>query len=620
MKICSTKKALCLSVIAVLSSHVYAKEFSQTIFFGDSLTDSGRLANTVNSGFIKNITGELQNSFTTNPDPTWAGVLAKHYGHDAIAHKDKLNQTNYAVSSAQVSTPVNLFGFVSVAPVNKQVDGYLKEAKQADKDALYAVWIGANDLLAAAQINNTTDAIKAIKKAATDESDVVNTLHTAGARHILVPNLPDVGKTPRLIQNAEQSVTATTASGIYNRSLYQNLNNSNANVIPANTFALLQEANANPQAFGFTNVTDTACPNQGGESAQAILCKQSDWQSTEPNANETYAFADGIHPSGRTHRILAQYYTSIIDTPAKFARLPRQLFIQGNTTADELNKQLNLLGQTPTNTAQNSLWAKLSVDTAKQNDNKNRPAFTLGLDHANENSHTGIYLNQASKYSTLDKHLTARTNQVGVGLYHRHDIGNIRVNASAGMDRLGIESQRTVAWDGQARTHTGKTTARRTHANLQASYGVDMNRLSVRPYVGANIQKLRIDTLTENEPNLSTALRFHEQSQKLINANVGVDVAYHLTDNAQIIAGIGHERSLSNDDPQVITTSLPSIHEYTKGFQTTIKNDKPNSTTANLGGVIHLGNNTLSASITANRQNQDTDTHLGGFVGLQSQF
>jgi outer membrane lipase/esterase len=73
------------------------------------------------------------------------------------------------------------------------------------------------------------------------------------------------------------------------------------------TASLFAQAIASPASFGFANVTFPACTSYStpGEPAtlSALLCSRD--TLVAPGADQTYLFADGLHPTARGHRILA---------------------------------------------------------------------------------------------------------------------------------------------------------------------------------------------------------------------------------------------------------------------------------------------------------------------------
>ena len=72
-----------------------AQSFSDVVVFGDSLSDSGNaaLANGLPAG----------NSFTTNPDPVWAEIVAEAFG--ASGRNSLAGGPNYAFAGACVNEP-----------------------------------------------------------------------------------------------------------------------------------------------------------------------------------------------------------------------------------------------------------------------------------------------------------------------------------------------------------------------------------------------------------------------------------------------------------------------------------------------------------------------------------
>ena len=602
-----------------MSSIATAQEFSQTIFFGDSLTDTGRLAQIGKNSLAAPLFSNAQQSFTTNPDTTWAGVLANAYGHTATANDGKtLTGTNYAVGGARTKedvarvAPILGFTLFTIPSTQTQVDSYLKLTNhQADPKALYTVWTGANDLFEAANAKSPEQALGIITTAANHQATLVKQLGQAGANYILVPNIPDVGVTPSYVNDPAKSATATTAAKLYNQTLYKSLDNQGVNVIPANTFALLQEAVSNKAGFGFENVTSAACPN-ATSSISSLACTQNNWAT--PKANETHAFADGIHPSGRTHRILAQYYRSIIDSPAQIGRLPQQLTHSGKANQQQLARRLNSL-----HNHRQSLWIDGNVSNYQldKHSKMDKPNIMLGLNVANTHKHTGAYLNYQKQDHRLSSTINADVKQIGVGVYHRHDFNQLRISANVGLDRLDVHTDRHIAWDGETRSHQARATGKRLHANLQGSYGFSQGNATYRPYIGINAQEVQLNDLVENQSTLSTALNFDMPTQQSLQGEIGINMDYALNDKTSLIAGLGYQHEFKDSDKTIYTT-VSSIREYNQGFAMPVKFHKQNVTNAHLGATLALGKTSLNAGIHANHQ--DGDTNVGGFVGVQMAF
>ena len=272
--------------------------FSQTVFFGDSLSDSGHFRPVLIQLLGPN--GALIGRFTTNPGLVWSEYLAADYGTDATS--DNQGGTNYAVGGALVGTDT-AGGLGAIPSLKSQVTAYLAaNGGHADPNALYSVWGGANDMFT---ISNPATAPAVIGAAVTNEIGVVGTLKAAGAQYVLVANLPDLGLTAsaRAAGPAYQA-QATALATAYNNALFGGLASANLSVIPVDTFHFLQEVVADPAAYGIANVTTAGClaqPAPAGDSS--LFCNPASYR--DPSVASSYLFADGIHPSTAAHVLIA---------------------------------------------------------------------------------------------------------------------------------------------------------------------------------------------------------------------------------------------------------------------------------------------------------------------------
>jgi outer membrane lipase/esterase len=183
--------------------------------------------------------------------------------------------------------------------------------------------MGANDLFGAIPVwasNPATASANATVggiPVATAVVQQVGRLQAAGARNIVVLNLPDLGVTPQFSAGpfAAAGPLATLATVSYNGALSQGLSQLGVGVIPVNVFGLVNEVRANPGAFGFSNVTGVACTT-----SSSILCTPNTLAAA--NANNTYLFADGVHPTGAAHRLLAEVAVATINAPTIVSMAP----------------------------------------------------------------------------------------------------------------------------------------------------------------------------------------------------------------------------------------------------------------------------------------------------------
>ncbi len=130
----------------------------------------------------------------------------------------------------------------------------------------------------------------------------INTLADAGARNFLVVNSPDLGSTPAFRGTGNQMLM-TLLSGEYNTALENQLNTL-ASAKPQLDIELFQLDDAlnsliaDPSGSGFTNVTQPCVTSTS-------LC-------SDPSS---YLFWDTLHPTTRTHQILAQQLYSVAYDP-----------------------------------------------------------------------------------------------------------------------------------------------------------------------------------------------------------------------------------------------------------------------------------------------------------------
>jgi len=195
----------------------------------------------------------------------------------------------------------------------------------ADSHALYAVWGGANDLfvqlgLLQTGAINAAQLQSAFLGVAGAEIGQVRRLTDAGARFVAVFTLPNVGATPQFAGGPFAASVAALSAG-YNTTLFTGLQSAGIRVIPVDTFSLFNEILANPATFGFSNTTGTACGPfpPFATTANSFFCYAGNLVA--PGADQSYVFADSVHPTTASHRIIAQFVESLIEGPTQYGLL-----------------------------------------------------------------------------------------------------------------------------------------------------------------------------------------------------------------------------------------------------------------------------------------------------------
>lgn len=534
--------ALALAALPVLAQS-HDQPYSQTVFFGDSLTDAGFYRPFLVEQVGPN--GALVGKFTTNPGLVWAEYLADFYGTSG-APAWGLNSTgivagsgtNYAAGGARITlqpgyqpSPPTAF-----APsLAMQLGAHLAaNGGAADPDALYTVWGGANDLFF--HISGATTQAQFLGAAA-EQVGLVATLQGAGARYVLVPTMPDLGSTPfGLSQGAAGSAGLTALATGYNQTLFGGLAQNDLRVIPLNIFGLLREISAAPAAFGFSNVTDPACG-----ATSSLLC--SPGNHVVPGADQSYGFADGVHPSGSAHQIVADYATAVLEGPRQIAVLPNSAAMVGRARADRVSAQLSSRPE-----AAGMRWWLDARGDFQRYDHGNHydgagPALTVGVDWGAGNLVYGAFGGYGQQQADWG-HRGGGYDQgdATIGGFVGWSSGGAWVHGQVSYSRLDFDIDRDVQLGPLSRTHRGTTDGDNLSVGVNGGWEFGNGALRHGPVLGVLAQQIEIDGFAESEPTLSTSLAYAEQTHDSLIGSAGWQVSYQLAEHLMPYARLTVDR------------------------------------------------------------------------------
>ena len=547
-------KTLSKAILAITLSTMgiaHAGDYSSVTFFGDSLTDGGY--------FKPVLDKEESGQFTTNPDNTWATPFAEQLGLEAVANTvgGKNSGNNYAIGGARSGVDINRNG-IPVASARSQVDRYLSNNK-VDSNGLYSVWIGANDLLAVVEDLPKKDTI--ISEAVQDHVQTINKLHQNGANYILVPNIPDVGLTP-FLAGAGESLQAfgTGMSAQYNDALYEGVKSTGANVIPLDTFSLLQKVAKNPLAYGFNNMTEKACGD-----VSSLECGRDNL--AKPDANNSYFFADSIHPTGRAHRMIADYANAVVTAPTQVSVLPHIATQSGLATNERLqthiNQRQNQNHKTQSMSPEGWVSANInSLDVAGFESSGNAQLL-MGLDFTHSslpNAMTGVYANLSQ--SELDSSIRSGLDKVdfdelGLGVYHSHNLGKVQLNGALGYSTIDMEVNRKVSLDNYTENYKSDIDGSRYYASLQAGYPIALNGMtqfantSITPYLGATANRVKLDAIKEGTSDDPIAMQFDKQKYNTIYGTLGIKASSQLSNTLNVFGDVHYQKQLDDNHKEV---------------------------------------------------------------------
>jgi thermolabile hemolysin len=269
-----------LSVVMFSGVTFAATTFNNVVVFGDSLSDNGNVF-ALSGGAFPDSSHAYKGRWSNGP--VWIEYLAKYFS----AGLTDLAEGG-ATTGDETTIPVGL---------QKQVADFIALASHyptmISDETLFVVWAGPNDFL-----TGGTDYLGAV-----DNIEIaLDMLAEAGVKHLLVPNMPNLGATPSLNPYPELSEGAKLLSQAFNATLKGAVASfkesyTSISVYYFDIYALLMGVIADPEAYGFTNVTDTYVNDD----------------DTVNDDGEIYFFWDGVHPMTLAHKLLAKKAAAFVD-------------------------------------------------------------------------------------------------------------------------------------------------------------------------------------------------------------------------------------------------------------------------------------------------------------------
>lgn len=265
-----------------------SKKVSGLVVFGDSNVDMGLADPDGDSAFhyIGDFAGLLA---PPNVDGrSCNGPVVVEYAAESLG----VPLSNYAVGGATSSTwnviallAPNFFPDAEATGVLNQLAKFEESLfdGRADKNAVYVVWAGSNDLLLASAI----PAPELVDQAIANIDYTVNRLAGLGARKILVATRttrPDLYSADNI-----NGVLFNSALRVEVDALQDSLK---ANVQIFEAFDYITDMMYNPEDYGFTNTTD--------------LCFDNPDCNSDPEVAAGYIAWDAPHKTTRVHEILSE--------------------------------------------------------------------------------------------------------------------------------------------------------------------------------------------------------------------------------------------------------------------------------------------------------------------------
>ena len=581
----SALKPLTAAVLLSCASAVVAADsgpFTQFVVFGDSLSDAGNFPDVLSPTLGGNPTGGLR--FTNRTGPTYgSGEYIGEVGTQRLANMLGLQSlpstallpsmltgnpdgTNYAVGgyrTDQILDSINDASIVSAGGAPRTRPGYLVENPRVDRNALYYLNGGGNDIFQL-DTNPVTMA-----QAASNLVAGVGALHAAGARYIIVSDLPDVGTTP-LGAATGMVATFNLLTDQFNAALASQLQAQGGNYVLVNNRLLLSEVRNDLASFGF----DPAV-------AQSEVCFEAPSGSTTPACREdpTYGingatpdpsrlmFNDGVHPTTAVHQISADYLYSILSAPWEVSLLPEMGRSALKAHLQQLDNEL---------AAQRGNWQDIGGWQAFVQGGYQRPEYdgygggeghspslSLGLTYRfNQSWLAGVSLGLAENSLELgraDSDYEMRSYLASV--FARYEQHRLFADVSLSVGYLDYHDlKRNFALGITERTEKGDTEGLLWGASAKAGFNLMQpgDRLQFGPFVGASYQRVEVDGYSE-EGARSTALTYHDQELDSLRLSLGLFGDYALSERTRVFGEVAREVEREDEDRQDLRMSLNSV-------------------------------------------------------------
>src|SRR5208337_80034 len=285
------KRLAWMIVLAVttLGTSLQAGDITGIVAFGDSLSDVGNTFVADGIPPAPYYQGHYSNG------PIWLEYLAGQLGV-AAPTPSLAGGTDNAWGGAETG---NGPSFMSTPNIGSQISTYLT-SNTLSSTQLVTIWGGANDFLNANQTDPTVpDATLATE---------ISTLAKAGGKLFMVPNLPLLGDIPATNTMSPSVRDELNAHSLgFDMLLHNELNTLQKSlgitIYQPNIEALFENVIANPTAYGFTNVTDSAL-------ADGVLSGQG------------YLFWDTVHPTTAAGQIIGEVaFASMVPEPSSMTLL-----------------------------------------------------------------------------------------------------------------------------------------------------------------------------------------------------------------------------------------------------------------------------------------------------------
>lgn len=542
-------------LLAIKTPPTYA--WNSLTVFGDSLSDSGNIGRFTYDG---------------NENLLYDEILAHNLG-DNLKPSEKGGQ-NYAQGGATADEQ-----FHSRLNTQEQLTNYLKNRNgHADSNGLYIHSIGANDIAAA--VRNPLNAPQIVHNSANSAVHQVGMLLKAGAGVVVVPNVPQLGLTPYIMQmmlskvdpsalaaafevlnktptpdnaarlkairdafnaaaekmsavSEEQNAIAhqfydswkklsdqvTGLTDSYNNQQESQLGELKGNIARVDIAGLFNEVIANPNQYGLSNTNGIACP---------LGISSDKCHSSDPGflKDQNYLFADLLHPSPAVHRMMADYVQSILDAPAQAASLSMSSYLIKQDMQNVLDGHLQQQRIQPSGSGKLTFFGGYASGRIKPDNNEKSTTtnLTVGFGYQlTDNLQSGVIISNDNLNLRASSDFHYKLHGSLAGIYSQLTFLKYGwMNADLHFSSLDYDNiQRTIKIGPALRTEQGKSKGTQTGFRIQSGWDFNISEHIVTgPIASYSLDWTDVKGYSEND-SLSTSMRFAKQTLRSQIGSVG---------------------------------------------------------------------------------------------------
>lgn len=540
MRFKSAMKQLAAALALAGAAATAQAQFSGVVVVGDSYSDTGNYNWFSNSPTAQGIwAARISNFYGFAMSPAYPGYTGSHTSAPAATGN------GFAIGGGQTKNVPGVKGSgTQISDLINRSGGHL------DPNGLYLVFIGGNDVNAALNTivgGNFSNAAIAnaqgqMVAAATNVVTQVATLRAAGARNIVVLNLPNFAPLP-ITQGAAAQVQAgvTAVAGAAAGAQAAQLFLAMASVLPQTYDATLEAglkdqgaltfdtaqfvANlyANPAAFGISNLNVPVCGGTGVN-----------WNNCHGVPSNGALFADALHMSDAGHALLADWVLGALQGVSDGAGLANMAAAAplGRSGAQwrTIETQLRAFGSTPQRGARLFVSGDYadgtSYDTAGNDAaDGSTGSLVIGFENAISDATLigGAIGRERGDFDLARGAGNLQFNESVLSLFFSHRMGaNWFLSGAASHGTLDYDSRRNVAIGPMTAVERAEFSGKHDTARVQLAYVMRHGGHVHGPFVGYDWESVKVDGFSEGVS--ATAIQVGKQSVSQSHARIGYDV------------------------------------------------------------------------------------------------